>query len=830
MLRDMSNEGGGRGDGFMPGRPARPELEGFQDSLCAAIQQWIDAGYALIPIRPDHSKGPAVKTWAAMAKEDEPPMPAAQLIAAVRSGRCDGVAALMGRASGGTEMIELEGRAIHRLEEIGRRAEAFGIGELFDRLLGGCVESTPSGGLHCYLRVSDGPVTGNMKLACRPGEGKVEVLAETRGQGGVSICAPSGGRTHETGDSWTLVAGTPANTPTFTTAEVNELHRLFMTIDEMPTVEPRPQRNTPTEALERGDDGPLSPGDDFNRRADWADLLRGWAKVGETTDPNGGLRSFWRRPGKTQGSSASVLGDGKYFFCFSTSVDLPTEEALSKFAVYAHFHHGGDFSAAAAELSRQGYGTRASGQRHAPEEVIAYQPFPVNLLPQPLRQFVVEGARATGCDVVNIALPSLAALAAGIGNTRRLSLKPNWKVPPILWTVLVGESGTQKSTGYHLAIRPVERLQERAIAEYKTLRQQYEERLERWERERKRSQQRPSALVAEKPEAPVLPRHIVGDTTVEALAPMLQDNPRGALLARDELRGWLGSFDRYAGGSKGKADEAHWLSMYNGSSVIVDRKTAQAGPIFVPRASISITGGIQPGTLRRALGNEHRESGLAARLLMAFPPRQRKEWTEDAIRPEVLEAYAGLFDQLLTLQMTTGEGEAARPVDMVLTAEAKEVFVRYFNMHNAEALALSGDLASAWSKLEETAARLALVLELVTWAASGRSQPPEAVGAESMEMAVGLVGWFKVETRRIYASLLTDETEETPTAREQLIGFLRRRGGEATAREVRQGCRQLREAGKAEAALEDLARDGQGAWLPPEPGPGQPTRRFRLSG
>ena len=55
---------------------------------------------------------------------------------------------------------------------------------------------------------------------------------------------------------------------------------------------------------------------------------------------------------------------------------------------------------------------------------------------------------------------------------------------------------------------------------------------------------------------------------MEAIAPLLQANPRGLLLSRDELAGWIGSFDRYTGG-KGSADAAHWLSMHNGEEIVV---------------------------------------------------------------------------------------------------------------------------------------------------------------------------------------------------------------------------------------------------------------------
>ena len=811
----------------MPHPPLNAEA---RDALCHAIQEWIAAGYALLPIRPDETKSPAVTEWASIASGVRPPMAAEDLVGMVQAGRCDGVAVVTGLASGNIEMIELEGRATERFPDLEAHAEAVGLGETLRRLLNGCVEATPGGGLHFYLKISDGPVAGNTKLAQRPGqEKKVDVLAETRGQGGYSICAPSGGRTHETGNAYQLIIGSPANTPTFTAAEVEDLHRLFRILDEMPLPAPRPIASSPAPRATAAHQGGLSPGDDFNERATWDELLVDWTRAREATDHEGRPITFWRRPGKTQGISATVLGEGKWLYVFSTSVALPTEESLSKFAVYAHLHHGGNFSAAAAELRRQGYGQQ-DNDPDAADPSLAYEPFPVALLPQPFRQFVIEGAAATGGDPAFFAMPALAAFGATIGNSRRLRIKPSWTVPPNLWTVAVGESGNQKTTGFDLAIAPLRRLQERALTAYETARQRYEGQVEEYERELKRGRQNGSTFVPTKPEPPVLTRYMVSDTTVEALAPILKDNPRGELLARDELRGWMGSFDRYASNSKGKSDEANWLSMYNGGAILVDRKSSTVGPIYVPKASLCITGGIQPGPLRKALGSEHRESGLAARMLMAFPPRVKKRWSEATISPDIQQAYSGLFDRLLTLEMAVGEDDRREPVCMDLSGEARARFIEYYDRHNEEAVAYSGDLASAWSKLEETAARLALIIELIKWAASGRNPVPQEVSAETMEEAIGLAEWFKRETRRIYAVVLVSDSAAQVTVRERLIEWLARRGGEASAREVSQGCRFLREAGQAEVALEELVGSGEGNWIEVAGRNGQGGRRFRLSG
>ena len=105
-------------------------------------------------------------------------------------------------------------------------------------------------------------------------------------------------------------------------------------------------------------------------------------------------------------------------------------------------------------------------------------------------------------------------------------------------------------------------------AEYESAVLQYEVEVSEW----KRSGCKAGEPEPEKPRQPRCERFVVSDTTVEALADRLADNPRGLLLARDELSGWLRSFDQYKAGKGG--DCAQWLSMYDASVLRIDRKTS----------------------------------------------------------------------------------------------------------------------------------------------------------------------------------------------------------------------------------------------------------------
>jgi hypothetical protein len=453
------------------------------------------------------------------------------------------------------------------------------------------------------------------------------------------------------------------------------------------------------------------------------------------------------------------------------------------------------------------------------ESPTRFEPFPVEILPAGVSCFVDAASRAIGCDPSFVALPVLSVLAAAIGNTRRVELKPGWTEPPILWTAIVGESGEKKTPAFRVAMKALRAIQATRIQEYKAAKEDHEEDLLRYDVALRKWKGKGEGTPPGKPIEPEAERLIVSDTTVEALAPMLESNPRGLLLARDELDGWFGSFNRYANGN---ADAAHWLSMFNAETVMVDRKTGQQ-TYFVPSACLSISGGIQPGILARALHDRNRENGIAARFLFTMPPRKAKRWTEAEIPAKDEAALAGIVERLHGIEPEQDEEDNSRPGILPLTQDAKGAFIAFYNEHAAELADLSGDLAAAFAKLEAYVARLALVFQLT------REPAAAVVDAESMQAGIVLVRWFAGEARRVYSML--SETDEDRAARE-LEQWIERKGGSVTARETVQ-CHRHRFAStdEAEAALETLAKRGCGRWVDVPPGPkgGRPTRRLELS-
>lgn len=161
-----------------------------------------------------------------------------------------------------------------------------------------------------------------------------------------------------------------------------------------------------------------------------------------------------------------------------------------------------------------------------------YRPFPLHVLPEALRAFVTESATAIGCDPAFIALPLLGGLAGCIGTSRTLVLKPgSWPEPAVLWTVIIGRSGTKKSPAIKVATSAIyehEALEE--LRHAKRMRAHREElatyslRLKAWERAARKD---PGLARPDEPVEPVLRQMIVEDVTIEALAVAHHHNPRG---------------------------------------------------------------------------------------------------------------------------------------------------------------------------------------------------------------------------------------------------------------------------------------------------------------
>lgn len=134
-------------------------------------------------------------------------------------------------------------------------------------------------------------------------------------------------------------------------------------VDALAAVTPAPPAPRPIE-LKFGNNGDGErPGDEFNRTANWQDILLplGWQWVRRMGDA-----WYLRRPGKTSGGhSATLRVSTDRLWVFSEEAH-PFEpfKLYDKFSAYSLLEHGGDFGSAARTLAARGYGSRTVGLAH----------------------------------------------------------------------------------------------------------------------------------------------------------------------------------------------------------------------------------------------------------------------------------------------------------------------------------------------------------------------------------------------------------------------------------------------------------------------------------
>ena len=320
----------------------------------AAAIAFAEAGVSVVPAAMDGSKAP-LGAW----KKYQLTHADREQLDAWFSGSATGLGIITGKVSGNLEMVELEGRAVAEgcLDEIREIAINSGLTDLWTIISTGYVELTPSGGIHFLWRIADEPVPGNTKLARRAGENdSVLVYAETRGEGGFVVTAPSHGSVHPSGQPWQILVGSPATIPMLSWEEREAIVSVFRSIDSILHKEQVAQSITPS--VTTGE----KPGDDFNAKAQWSEILIGWKQVFTA----GGV-TYWRRPNKDVGISATTgRNDGDNLYVFTTSSSFEAEKPYSKFAAFAHLNHGDDFSAAARDLRSKGYGSQTPSSSSLP--------------------------------------------------------------------------------------------------------------------------------------------------------------------------------------------------------------------------------------------------------------------------------------------------------------------------------------------------------------------------------------------------------------------------------------------------------------------------------
>lgn len=375
--------------------------------------------------------------------------------------------------------------------------------------------------------------------------------------------------------------------------------------------------------------------------------------------------------------------------------------------------------------------------------------------------WIATAAEAAACPIDYVAAPLLASVSALIGHARWAQATPGWAEPPHLWLGVVGDSGNGKSPGADCLMRDVLPLIERtmlgdfpdrllswrATSEFETAA------AERWRREVRQAEKEgtptplpPIGTAGPEPQAPRLRQN---DVTIEKVALLLAATaPKGLLLVRDELAGWIAGMNAY-----NDAGRAFWIEAYGGRPYRVER-VKHPEPIVIPRLAVAAYGGTQPEKL--ALLMREADDGLLARVLWAWPEPIPFRLGSQA--PGVEWAICAL-DRLRELDLQPGDPPS--PVMVPLSGEARGMIEKFGAEMQERQSSAGGPLRSAIGKARGQALRLAMGIEFLWWCGeAATTAPPREIGARAFAAAAMMIAdYFAPMAERVYGDAAASERE-----------------------------------------------------------------------
>jgi hypothetical protein len=207
--------------------------------------------------------------------------------------------------------------------------------------------------------------------------------------------------------------------------------------------------------------------------------------------------------------------------------------------------------------------------------------------------------------------------------------------------------------------------------------------------------------------------------------------PKGVVMVRDEIAGWLMGMEAY-----NPAGRAFWLEAYGGRPYRVERRKHGAEPIEIERLAVAVYGGTQPERLSELATGP--DDGLFSRILWMWP--NPVPFRRGAATPNVDWAIETL-DRLRELDLAPGN--PPNPIFIPLAADAQRLIEEFGSEMEARLDQAGGLLRSAFGKARGAALRLSLVLEwLWCCAKADMSLPPDSISKEAFAAAATLVSEY----------------------------------------------------------------------------------------
>ena len=404
---------------------------------------------------------------------------------------------------------------------------------------------------------------------------------------------------------------------------------------------------------------------------------------------------------------------------------------------------------------------------------------PDSLIPPVLAPWLCDICERTQIPLDFVAAPAIAALSSVIGRTVGIYPKQHddWLCVPNLWGAVIGRPGVLKSPALAEALKPLRRLAFQAEENHKVVARSAEAAaiVVQAQIDAAKKDTRAAAKAGDKAKLSMAEgdiaqlaekldgltvhekRYIVNDGTVEKLGELLNQNPRGLLLVRDELVGLLRSLEKQGH----ENDRAFYLESWAGAGAFTYDRIGR-GTLHIPALTLSVVGGMTPGKLQSyitgALSGGIDDDGLLQRFQLMVWPEVSANWEnvdrypDTAAKNAAFEVYR-LLDGLSPEDLGAEQAEGEIP-GLRFAPDAQELFNEFRG--GLEERIRGGDgtapaFESHMSKYRSLMPSLALIFHLVNVVGQQGHGP---VDLQSVRLAATWCDYLEHHARKLYATEL----------------------------------------------------------------------------
>ena len=435
-----------------------------------------------------------------------------------------------------------------------------------------------------------------------------------------------------------------------------------------------------------------------------------------------------------------------------------------------------------------------------PDTLAPVLPFDSALLPAEFDSWATDVSERMQCPIDYVAVSIMVGLGAVIG--KKVGIRPKrlddgFEVIPNLWGMLIGRPSELKTPAMAQAIEPLKRLEIESSIDFERKQKEFLAEIELMDITAKETKSDARKLVKNgdriaarallvdlqdsEPEPPTRKRLIVNDASVEKLGELLNQNPNGLLLERDELSGWLQSLSK----EDHTNDRAFYLEAFNGTGRYVYDRIGR-GTIDISSVCVSVIGTIQPSRLAPYLSHAIKQGigddGFAQRFQLAVYPDPVTKWryVDRTANRRAREAVNQVFDRISGMETPTPlDGDSAYYTHF--DDEAQELFIEWWKSLENEVR--SGEIHPAMeahlTKYRSLLPSLALIIQLA-------ESDSLSVSADAVRKAEGWCDYLKSHADRVYAMSLDTSTTNAKTILKKIKqGKL---GERFKQREIQQKC------------------------------------------